>query len=84
MTHAASRRAIDYPPVVKVVDVCNVYVVHRAVIVECSIAPVSAYIAGTKIAKAVVNTSIKTDTEAPITGGPEICVASPSPVTRCP
>src|SRR5579863_5300278 len=74
----------DYGFVVNVVNVGDVYVIHRAVVVEGSVIPISTAVAGTTIAVAVIYAAIETDLSAPVAFIPGIRVVAPAPVAGSP
>src|ERR1019366_5930879 len=55
ITDMVHSGVVDYGPVVNIVNVPDVHVVHRAVVVEGPVIPISAFIADTTIAEAVVD-----------------------------
>src|SRR5712675_1014511 len=72
----------DHRLVVHVPDIRNV--VHGAVVEKGSAAPISAFIAETCVAEAVVNTAVKSDARTPVALMKKVDAIAPSPVTRCP
>ena len=75
---------VDYGPVVNVVNAGDIHVVHRTVVVKLSVLPTSALIAGTTIAKAVVDPTVEADLRTPVAVIPAIGVAAPAPITGSP
>ena len=75
---------VDHGLVVNIVNVRDVHVIHRAVVVEGPVVPISAFIAHTTIAEAVVNATVEADIRAPVTFIPGVGVAAPTPVTGSP
>ena len=75
---------VDYGPVVNIVKVPDVHVVHRAVVVEGSMIPVSAFIAETTVAETVVDATVEADMGAPVAFIPSVAVTAPTPVTGSP
>src|SRR5208282_3615771 len=75
---------VDYGLFVNIGDVRDVHVTHRAVVEEGSVIPVSASIADTTIAEAVVYAAVEADTLAPIAFIPGESVAAPTPITGGP
>ncbi len=75
---------VDHGPVVNIVNVRDVHVIHRAVVVEGSMIPVSAFIADTTVAETVVDATVEADMRAPIALIPSVGVAAPTPVTGSP
>ena len=78
------RRVVDDGFAVNIVNVRDIHVACRAVIVERSAVPISALITETAIAEAVVDAAVKADTPAPIAFIPGVGVVTPAPVTRRP
>src|ERR1700674_3213731 len=72
---------VDYGLVVNIVNVRDVHVVHRAVVVESSVIPISTLIADTTIAEAVVDATVEADMRTPVAAIPSIGVAAPTPIT---
>jgi hypothetical protein len=81
---AVHAGVVDYCPVVNVVNVGDVHVVHCAVVVEGAVVPVSALIADTPIAEAVIDAAIETDMRPPVAGVPDIEAFTPTPIARGP
>jgi hypothetical protein len=78
------RCVVDYGFVVNIVNVRDVDVIHGAVVVECSVIPISTLIADTTIAEAVVDATVEADVRTPIAAIPSIGVAAPTPITGSP
>ena len=55
------RGVVDYGLVVDVVNIRDVNVIHRAVVVEAAVIPISALIADATISKAVIDATVKAD-----------------------
>jgi hypothetical protein len=79
-----SRPAVAYGLLVSVAKGCHIYVIHRAVVLEGSIIPISTTIADTTIAEAVVDTAIEADSGSPVTVIPGVAIVAITPVTRSP
>src|ERR1700683_179437 len=77
-------RLVDYGLAVNVVNVRDVQVVHRAVVVEGSVIPVSATIAHTAVAEAVVDAAVEADFRTPIAAIPGKSVVAPTPIAGSP
>src|ERR1700722_10036085 len=75
---------IDDGLVVGITDVCVADVIHRAVVVEGAVVPISAFIAHTTKTEAVVDAAVEADVRAPVSAIPGVGIAAPSPVTRRP
>jgi hypothetical protein len=75
---------VDHRRVVNVVNVGDVYVVHRTIVVKLPVLPTPALIAGTAITIAVIHTSVEADVTAPVAAVPLIGIATPTPVTWSP
>jgi hypothetical protein len=71
----------DHRLVVHVPDVGDVsHVIHRSVVEEALIIPITALITRTNIAEAVVNATVKSNMRAPISLVKYIDAISPSPI----
>lgn len=55
-----------------------------AVVVEGTVIPIASFVAGAKVAVAVVDTAIKSDVGAPIATVPKISIANKSPIAGRP
>ena len=75
---------VDYGLVVDIVNVRDVHVIHRAVVVEGAVSPISALIADTTITKAVVDATVEPNLSSPVAAIPSIGIVTPTPVTRRP
>ncbi len=75
---------VNHRGVVGVVNVGDVYAIHGSVIVKISTVPITALIAVTVVAIAVVNAAIEPNLRTPVSGIPHVGVAAPSPVAGCP
>src|SRR5208283_2103784 len=78
------RGFVDDGLFVNIGDVRDIHVTHRAVVEEGSVVPISASIADTTIAEAVVHAAVEADTLAPIAFIPGESVAAPTPITGGP
>jgi hypothetical protein len=78
------RSVVNDGLVVDVVNVRDIYVIHGAVVIEASVSPISALIADTPIAEAVVDAAVKTDIRAPVAIVPGISVTTPTPIAGRP
>ncbi len=78
------RGFVDYGLVVNIVNVRDVHVIHRAVVVEGPVVPISAFIADTTVAEAVVHAAVEADSGAPVAFIPGKGVAAPTPITGSP
>src|SRR5579863_2476025 len=75
---------IDHGLAVNIGNVGLVYVIHRAVVIEASIVPISAPITYTTVAEAVVDAAVKADALAPIALIPGEGIAAPAPIAGSP
>jgi hypothetical protein len=75
---------VDDGPVVYVGDMNTTHVHGRAVIKECTTAPVTALESNTAIAEAVIHTAVETDMRTPVAAVPGIDTTAPAPVPRRP
>src|SRR5580658_5594136 len=78
-----SRPLVAYGFFIRVVKV-PIHVIHRSVVAELVVSPVSTLVAITTVAIAVVNAAVESDSRAPVAGVPGVRVAAPTPVTRRP
>lgn len=67
-----NRNVVDHPGVVGIVNVSDIHMVHRAVVIELPVAPIPAVIAVAGIAITVIDTAVEPDLRAPVTGMPDI------------
>src|SRR6266849_2375870 len=66
--------------VVNVVDVGDVYIVHRAVVEKPAAVPTPAFVAVSKVAVTVVDPAVEADTRTPIAFMENKSVAAPTPI----
>jgi hypothetical protein len=78
------RSVVVYVLFVSVVEVPHIYVIHRSVVAEFVVSPVSAFVAGTTVAIAIVNAAVEADSRPPVAVIPGISVAAPTPITGSP
>jgi hypothetical protein len=78
------RGVVDYGLVVNVVNVGDVHVIHRAVVVEGSVIPISTLVADTTIAEAVVDATVESHVRTPVAAIPGVGVAAPTPIAGGP
>src|SRR5208282_4819180 len=78
------RGFVDYSLAVDIGDARDIHVIHGAVVEEASVVPISAPIADTTVAEAVVDATVEADALAPIAFIPGEGVAAPTPITRGP
>jgi hypothetical protein len=78
------RCIVNYGFIVNIVHARHVDVIHRAVIVERSVIPISALVADAAIAEAIVDAAVKPYIFTPVTAMPGVHVISPTPITRSP
>lgn len=81
---AVDRSVVDDRGVIDVVNVGDIHIVHRAVVVELSALPASALVAVTVISIAVTDSAIEADLLAPISVVENKSVAAPTPVRWSP
>src|SRR5271156_4911928 len=77
-------RFVDYGLAVNIGNVYAAYVIHRGVVVEASVVPISASVAHTTVAEAVVDAAVKADGLAPVAFIPGEGIAAPTPIARSP
>src|SRR5271167_1128014 len=81
---AVHRRVVDHGGVVNVVNVSDVYVIHRAVIVEMVVFPTPALVTVAEVTEAIVNSAIETDHWSPEAFMEDKPFASPTPPAGSP
>ncbi len=67
-----------------IVDHGHIDVIDLAIVVEATVAPVTAFVATAEITVAIVDAAIETDSRTPITCAPDEKAAVPGPITRRP
>src|SRR5208282_929355 len=77
-------RGVDNGLVVNIGNVHATHVVHRGVVEEGAVVPISASIAHPAIAEAVVDAAVEADLRAPIPAIPGKGIAAPTPIARSP
>jgi len=75
---------VDHRGVVGVVNVGDVHVVHRTVVLELSVVPTAAFIAPTAVAVAIVDSAVETNVLTPIALIESEPAAAPTPIARRP
>src|SRR5271165_185485 len=81
---AVNRRIIDHRRVVNIMNVGDVDVVHRTVVIELAIVPASAFVAMAEISVAVSDAAIEANLRPPIALIEKESVTTPTPVRRSP
>ena len=86
VTDIVHCNVVDHSLVVDIRDVCRVDVIHRSVVVEASVAPISALIPVAGVAVAIVNAAVESDDGSPVALIPEIraVIRVPGPIARSP
>ena len=75
---------VDHRLVIHIVNLGDVHVIHRSVVVEIVSPPISAFITFSHISIAVIYPAIETDARTPVTVIPYVRPVVPSPVSGCP
>src|SRR6516165_211418 len=75
---------VDHGGVVNVVNIGDIYIVHRTVVIEVPVVPTSALISVTEISEPVVDSAIETDLRTPVADMPDKRGSAPSPPSRSP
>jgi hypothetical protein len=75
---------VDHGLVVNIMNVPDIHVIHRTVVVEGAMIPISALVANTSISKAIIHTAIKADVFAPVAAMPGVRIIAPAPIPRSP
>src|SRR5580704_5792992 len=82
VTHAIDRRVFVYDRrVVGVVNLGDIDVVHRAVVVEVIMVPAAAFITVAEISIAIVDPTVKSDARAPVAFVKDEGASAPAPIT---
>src|SRR5580698_3379383 len=84
IAHIVDGGIVDDGLVVNVGNVGFADVIHREVVAEGSIVPISAFIADTTVAEAIVDATVEADMRAPVAAIPGEGAAAPSPITGGP
>ena len=84
IAHSVHRRVIDDGSVVGIVNDRDVHIVHRAVVGEHPVVPISPHIADAHVSEPIVNSAVEADARSPVTAMPDIRTATPAPVTWSP
>jgi hypothetical protein len=71
-------------PAINIMQVAAAHVIHRAVVVEGAVIPVSALIADSTVAEAIIHAAIKADLCTPVPVVPGVAITAPTPIARCP
>jgi len=71
---------VDHRRVVNIVNVGDVHVVHRTVVVKLSVLPTAALIALTKVSVAITNSAVEAYLRTPIAFIENVSVAAPTPI----
>jgi hypothetical protein len=75
---------VDHRLRVDVVNVCDINIVHRPVVVEGSIIPIATLVAVSTVAEAVVDAAVETDLRPPVAIVEHVCAVVPAPVAGRP
>src|SRR5579863_6210360 len=78
------RSVVDDGLVIDVVNVGDIHIIHRAVVIEASVSPISALIADATVTKAVVNATVEADVRTPVAIVPGISIVAPAPISGSP
>jgi hypothetical protein len=70
--------------VINIRDIGDIYVGHRPIVEEFTVAPFTALEAFATVSKAVINAAVESDMRTPIAGIPKIHAVVPTPVSRSP
>ncbi len=84
IAHMVHGGGVDYGLAVDIVNYGDVHVIHRGVVAEVSVIPISAAVAGAAVAVAVVHAAVEADLCAPIAAIPGVSIAAPTPIARSP
>src|SRR5271168_462954 len=78
------RDAIDYRLVVYVVNVGDIHMAHRAVVIKFMTLPMSAGVTAAGVSETVVDAPVEPDGRAPVAFVPRIPPVAPTPIPRRP
>ena len=78
------RGFVDYGLVVDVVNDRDIHVVHRGVVAEGSVGPISTAVADATVAEAIVDATVEADLAAPVAFIPSEGIAAPTPIAGSP
>jgi hypothetical protein len=78
------RRIVDHRGVIGVVNVGDVNIIHRAVVLELSVVPAAAVIAVTAVAVAIVDPAIEAYVRTPVTLIESVSAVAPAPIAWSP
>jgi hypothetical protein len=84
VAHSVHGRVVDHRAVVNVVNVGDIHVVRRTVVVKLSVLPTSTFIALTKVSVAVTDPAVETYMRTPVAIIENISVVVPTPIARSP
>src|SRR5271167_3955208 len=79
-----NRHVIDHRRVVNIVNVGDVDVVHRAVVIELAVVPASAFVAMAEISVTVSDAAIEANLRSPVALMEKKSVTTPTPIRRSP
>ncbi len=69
---------VDHRSVIRVVNVRDIHVVHRTVVLELSVVPTAAFIALTAVAVAIVDPAVETYVRTPVAFIESVSAVSPA------
>src|SRR5580704_7620632 len=78
------RSVVDHRCVVNIVNVRNIYVAHRTVVVELPPLPMSSLVAPARVSVAITDSTVKTYLRTPVAFVKDVSVASPTPIRGSP
>ena len=84
IAHVVVRSVVDDGLVIDIMNVRDVHVIHRTVVIEGSVSPISALIVGPTVTEAVVNASVKANVRTLIAAIPRVGVVAPTPIAGRP
>jgi len=74
------RGVVDDGGVVNVVNVCDVHVAHRTVVIKLPVLPTAALVALSEVSVAVTDSAVKTYLLSPVAIVEHVSVAAPTPI----
>ncbi len=84
VAHAGCVVVVHHGGVIDIVDVGDVHVVHRAIVIEIVVAPIATLVAITAIPVSVIDATVVAHLGTPVASVPDVGAFAPTPPTRRP
>src|SRR5712691_2448835 len=81
---ASQRRVVNHGGIVDVVNLSDVHVVHRTVVIKTSVVPTPTFITAAEITVAIVDSAIETYNRTPIAFVKDETATAPGPIAGGP